>query len=395
MKPDALSPTLHDRLALTGLQLAPPQVLGGVRLVPLLRDQPPGDLRLVQRTFAEDVALVRLDRRTSYYSYIPHALVASWTTDGAPVAAFGTQFQSHADLRRADAQHANRGFLASRVLSKLRMREDSGRLRFVPQHLAMEGFLALQFRGPDVAWEEYSRTALREGLSPRSETTVPGRLIVGLEDALRVFEIHTTQVGMLLFVADALAAAFVVPHPEDYRALHETLLTDFYGELIHQYSWVAVENVYQPSPIDADRVHSMADLRAELSRLRRDWSALHERLSARLIDRPLRTEVVYEMGPFRLQRFMTDLDPNGENHLGEAIVRQDGSLEYLKTYRLSGAQCRRAYLLRNLAESQWSLETCAARVQCSKDELIVRLDNAGFGYLLKPHILEAARKRRR
>lgn len=394
MNTNARSAKLLDRIALTGLTLAPPQVLGGVRLTPLLRESASGDLRLVRRTFAEDVALVQLDRRTSYYSYIPHALVAQWTTDGTPVAAFGTQFQSLESLRKTDAKQRNRGFVMPSVLAKMRYREDSRSLRFLPQHLAMEGFLAVNFRGPDVAWEEYSRTALRDGLSPRAETAVAGNRIMGLEDALRVFEIHSKQVGMLLFVADTLAAVFVVPHPEDYRALHETLLSDFYGELIFYYSLAATESVYLPPAIDADKIHSIADLRAELVRLRHDWAQLHERLMAKLVERPLRTELVYELGPFRLQRFMTDLDPTCDNHLGEAIVRDDGTLEYLKTYRLSGAQCRRAYLLSQLAECQWDLGDCAARHNCSKDELMLRLEKAGFGYLLKPHVLEAARQRR-
>ncbi|MFF8376398.1 hypothetical protein ACF07V_09750 [Streptomyces sp. NPDC015661] len=35
----------------------------------------------------------------------------------------------------------------------------------------------------------------------------------GLGEALRVFELHPGQCGLLLYVTDALAAAFVVPHP--------------------------------------------------------------------------------------------------------------------------------------------------------------------------------------
>ena len=72
-------------------------------------------------------------------------------------------------------------------------------------HLAMEGFLALQFGGPDVAWSEYSQRALSFGLSPRREMAVPGEAIRGLNDALRFFEIHDDQVGALVFTADALA----------------------------------------------------------------------------------------------------------------------------------------------------------------------------------------------
>ena len=45
--------------------------------------------------------------------------------------------------------------------------------------------------------------------------------------------------------------------------------------------------------------------------------------------------------------------------MGEAIVRDNGRLEYLKTYRLSAAQTRRAYLLQLLAEADWHLDTAA------------------------------------
>jgi transcriptional regulator with GAF, ATPase, and Fis domain len=86
--------------------------------------------------------------------------------------------------------------------------------------------------------------------------------------------------------------------------------------------------------------------------------------------------------------------PSEENHLGEAIVHEDGTLEYLKTYRLSAAQTRRAYLLQQLALSGWKLADAAERLNATQDELVVRLRNAGFGYLLKAHVLEAATRRR-
>ena len=76
----------------------------------------------------------------------------------------------------------------------------------------------------------YSRHALSHGLSPRVESGGSGRAVPGLEDALRVFEIHEGQVGVACFVNDLLACLFVVPHPDDYRHLHRTLLEDFFGE---------------------------------------------------------------------------------------------------------------------------------------------------------------------
>jgi hypothetical protein len=271
-------------------------------------------------------------------------------------------------------------------------REDKNRLRLLPLHLAMEGFLALHFGGPDVAWSEYSRRAISTGLDPRSEDAELGWCIPGLEDALRVFEIHDRQVGVLLFVANALASAFVVPHPDDYVALHQTLLQDFYGTLLLHYGHYATASRMEVS-IDDARVSSLADLRQELTRMRIEWGAFHAEMADRLLGKKLRSERIYRAGPFQLQRFSTDLDLSKENHIGEAIVRETGELEYLKTFRLSAAQTRRAFLLSQLASQNWNLDATAALLKQTKDDLVRRLEKAGFDYLLKQHVLTAARRR--
>ena len=109
-----------------------------------------------------------------------------------------------------------------------------------------------------------------------------------------------------------------------------------------------------------------------------------------LFRREVHVERVRTMHPFRLERFAPDFDPDEECHIGEQIVRDDGTVEYMKTFRLSATQVRRAFLLGQLAEAQWNLERAAARLKCTRDDVIKRLDNAGFGYLLKPHLLAAA-----
>src|SRR5690606_20382029 len=107
-----------------------------------------------------------------------------------------------------------------RMTRRLARRPRGDRLRFLPLHLAVEGYLALHFGGPEIAWEEWSRRAVARGLSPRCEETYTGRQVRSLEDALRHFEIHPGQCGVMVYVADTLASAFVLPHPDDYRALH-------------------------------------------------------------------------------------------------------------------------------------------------------------------------------
>ncbi|QDV41181.1 hypothetical protein Enr13x_10190 [Stieleria neptunia] len=373
-------------MRLNGLTLAPPQVLGGVRLVPLIRSGHREDLRLSPRVYSEEFAFVEIDPKTVYTSYVPHGLVANWTTDGGAV--YGSQMALAA--KKKDGKSYGR-FMTARGLRKMARREGKTQLRFLPLHVAMEGLLALHFGGPDIAWTEYSTAVMRTGLSPRSETVVPGDQIAGLDDALRLFEIHENQVGMLVFVSESLASAFVVPHPDDYTALHHTLITDFYGELIWQFGCYATENVMFPEPINMQSIESIADLRREVDALRRRWNRFNTMMSPALFDRAYHSERVYRFKPFSLERFVTDLDPSAENHIGEAIYADDGTLQYLKTYRLSSAQTRRAYLLSQLAGQDWDLERCAETLDCRKNELILRLENAGFGYLLHQHVLDEAR----
>ncbi len=367
-------------VALTGLRPAPAQQWGGVRLVPLLREHVHGDLRLSQRK--TPAAVVDLGDGTAYFAFMPHAFILDWSADGQPLAAHGAQLRAR-DSRTPPRQTA--------LLHRMAKREDRSALRFVPLHLAMEGFLSLHFGGPDVAWTEYSREALSRGLSPRSERSIAGVWLAGLADALRVFEIHEHQVGVLVFVADALASAFVVPHPEDYRALHRSLLADFYGELLYQYGLlhIAVQSI--DLRIDAAKVHSLADLRTAVRRGRDEWHEHTALLTTGLLERSTRWQTVHRAGPFRLRRFIGELQPDRESHIGEAIVRADGELEYLKTYRLSAAQIRRAYLLERLAAHEWHLGATAEALGDTYEGLLVRLRNAGFGHLLKPHILRDLR----
>lgn len=381
---------LLEEVELRGLELAPPQVWGGVRLVPILRRTVHEDLRLTQRRYDEAMTVVSLDSDPAglkYVSYIPHGLVMTWSNDGSVAAAYGTQLES------SDGKRLGSGVHTARLAHRMARREDKHQLRFMPLHMAMEGYLALHFGGPTVVWSEYSRQAVRRGLDPRSESAVSGWAIRGLDDALRVFEIHTRQVGVLVFVADALASAFVVPHPADYAALHRSLLEDFYGELLYYYGLNA-QAARHEADLDERKVSSLAELRRELAAVRAAWAAHHADMSRGILGRSVRSERVYRAGPFQLQRFMTSLSMTSENHLGEAIVRDSGELEYLKTYRLSAAQSKRAYLLQQLAAQHWNLDATASALGQSRQDLIERIAKAGFGYLLKPEVLAEARKRR-
>lgn len=396
---------LLQTLLLKGLVPAAPQQCGSVRLVPLLRPQVRGDLRLALQRYRQPLSVVALDgppdgmqpggailEGLKYIGYIPHGLVVSYSEDGSPVASLGTQICEEGAGRSGQRSPVRDVQLLHRMVK----RESENQLRFLPLHLAMEGFLALHFGGPEIAWSEYSRQALREGLSPRSESAMPGRAVAALEEALRIFEIHESQCGVLVCVADALASVFIVPHPADYRALHHSLIEDFYGELIAQYSHLYRRlPALEPASATAGvgRLHSLDELHGWLQRLRADWGTVGELLCQGLAGRSVHAERLYRLGPFQLQRFLTGLVLDGENHIGEAIVRDDGTIEYLKSFRLSDKQVKRAYLLQILSHHHWNLDAAAASQGQSRAQFAQRLINAGFAYLLSDAVLRAARKR--
>jgi hypothetical protein len=376
-----------ETLALTGLSLCASQVWGNVRLVPLLRDEPIEDLRLDRRCW-DATAIVDLGDRTAYSSFIPHAFVVSWSNDGAPLAALGTQ--------ATNSSKKPTHFFPLRFAHRMAKRERRGgaghqRLRFLPLHTAFEAYLALHFAGPDVLRREYSDRVLSQGLSPRIESVTPGHWIPGLDEALRVFEIREGQVGVLIFVADILAAVFVVPHPDDYRRLHRTLLSDFYGELVYQYGCLHDEAAKLLRPLRDERVSSLADLELELARARGDWSAQFHEMAGGLLEQPINLQHVYRLGRHRMFRFLPEFRPHQENHIGELIRAPGGELAYLKTFRLSEPQVRRGYLLDTLARHDWDLDAAAATMRTTKENLCTGLERAGFGEMLRAHLLDATR----
>lgn len=383
----------HDEtIGLQGLTTAPAQTMGAIRLIPLLRAHIPGDLRIGLRPLHAP-AVVSLDGANGAagikcQAYVPHGMIVEYTQNGSE-ASFGASLGDNHGAGRSAAASRGHVELVHRMVKAEAAGEGANRFRFLPLHLAMEGFLALQFGGPAILWKEYSEHAERHGLDPRTERAVRGESIVGLARALRVFERHQTQVGVLVFVADALASVFVVSHPDDYAMMHRSLLEDFFGELLAEYAWLYPDVPLQQMQIDPAAVCDLTSLRSEVARMRNEWANFGTMLASGFVGRTMKMQRVRDAKPFVLQRFMPDFDPNQECHIGERIIRSDGTLEYMKTFRLSSAQVRRAYLLEQLAAADWHLERTAERMRCTTPELAKRLDNAGFGYLLKPHVLAA------
>ena len=392
MRRNPFDSTILPGLNLSGMTMGSPQVCGAIRLVPLLRDPTnvSGDLRLGLRRYGTDDlhTQVGLSERLAYTAFVPHAFVLRFESDGSPVASWGGQ------LRKADGHRTDYPWASVRHLERMAKREDAKQVRILPLHLAMEGFLSLYFGAPEIAWEEYSNQYLRNGLSPRSESVSYGYAVDGLAEALRVFEIAENQCGVLLFVADALASVFLVPHPDDYRAVHETLLSDFYGDLIAQYALMYASVPHALATPDTNAVQTVTDLYTVADKLRADWSDYARTLAANLVaSRPLHVGTVREMGAFRLSRFLTDLELIGENHIGECVTRvATGETLYAKSYRLSAAQTKRAFFLQQLAAHGWSLDNAAAALNTTRHDLALRIEKAGFSYLFTPQVQAAARK---
>jgi hypothetical protein len=368
---------------LEGLETRPAQVWGSVRLVPLVRDEPVPNLRLHRKAYEEPVSVVDVGDGSAYVSFVPHAFVATWNDgDQAPAASYGARL-----LERDTAAAPPR--MPVRFTRRMARRAGKDRLRFLPLHLAVEGYLALHFGGPEILWEEWSRRAVARGLSPRCEESYLGLQVHGLEDALRIFEIHPGQCGVLVYVADALAGAFVTPHPDDYRALHATLVEDLFGELVYTYGLLGAPAGDLSAGIDGAGIASIGDLRAAAARRREEWAAFHDEVMAGdLFDEDGSRRRVQRLHGFELSRFLPSFGLRRENHIGETITGADGRIAYLKTYRLSDSQVRRGHLLTRLAAHEWRLDATAAALGIGDAALALRLERAGFGHLLRQDILD-------
>ncbi|MFJ2178091.1 ARPP-2 domain-containing protein [Streptomyces sp. NPDC087851] len=381
-------------LDLTGLTARPAQVWGGIRLVPLVREAPVPGLRLHREIYTGlgesaygGVSEVEVGSGVRYASYIPHGFVADWSGDGGQHAAYGSHLGDERPRTVRLRPH-------HRMVKRARTARGGGpvaRCRFLPLHLALDGYLALHFGGPSTAWDEWSQQAIRRGLSPRVEAAYLGMGVRGLADALRVFEIHPGQCGVMVYAADSLAAAFVVPHPDDYRALHPTLLQDMYGELIHQHAlYGAPVPEFEARIPDGRHLNTLADLRAAAHAQERAWSEAHDTVLARaLLTTSYSFERVYRMDGFELRRFLPPFrrgyGAEPEQHIGELISDHKGRTAYLKTFRLSDAQIKRGHLLSRLAAHDWHPGRTAEALGTTDVELLRRIRAAGFGSLLKAH----------
>jgi hypothetical protein len=265
-------------------------------------------------------------------------------------------------------------------------------VHFVPHQTALEAFLPLTFRVPSIAWSEWSTRAFRRGLPRQEDPQYLGYDVEGLADALRVFEIHPGQCGVLVYVADALASAVVTPHPDDYRALHPSLVEDGFGELIWRYAHLHGESPDFVPHLDESAIDTIADLRMAITVAQREWSEFHQEvMAAGLLDAEYVFTEDYRMEQYTLRRFRPHFVPGSEAHVGEAITDADGRLAFLRTFRLSATQSRRGRLLRTLSDHDWNLEAAAAGMDLVVPALVARIDAAGYGGLFRQDVLDRFR----
>ena len=352
------------RLSLGELQPAPCQVWGNVRIVPLLRERAVEHIRLLPTSGGA--------APTSDSAYLPAALILGWSDEGAPLALPETW------LGPRGAAPRGRPLSLHQMVKKL----DHLRSRLLPLHVAVEALLAGYVSGPEIAWKGLSDQVLRCGLSPRSESFAPGAAINALAEALRVFEIHPRQCGALLFIGDALASAFAVGHPDDYRALHGTVIEDLYAELLVHHGRLAWPLPITQVRLDETGVESLADLERALEHAEQGWRDLQLHMAAGLLHREVSAQRVRSVGGCHLMRFFTGSDEAAEQHVGELLLDPERGPIYLHTSRLDRGQVRRAALLEVLAAHAWNPRQTAEALGLTDGELHSRLYRSGLGYVL-------------
>ena len=381
---------LLEKLGLQGLSVGPPQILGHIRIVPILRPSfktNPSQLRMTIQNYDAPYGVVNTGQALYSCTYMPHGLIVTWD-DGKPVASYGASFAKAGGKKSKTHQGRQH---KSQIFTRMAKQVDKSALRLLPRHMAMEGFLSMHFKGPDIAWSEYSRDVFKQGLSIRSETGLGRGYFSGIDAALNTFEIHDTQVGAVLFIADVMADVLVLSHPDDYKTLHKSLIADYFAM---EFQYLPEDNIAQQEWAKLRDAHDLADLEIAIKDLQTAWSESQAWMTKDLIDRDIKSTRIYSTNDFSLQSFITDYKSSFENNfIGEIIVNQKGGVEYLKAFALSKAQTKRVFLLDLLAEHNWNIEAAARTAGQDYDAFILRMEKAGFGYILRPHVIQEARRK--
>lgn len=366
--------SLKALLQQSGLKTAPSQIWKSVRLVPVIAESIVDDLHLAPHK-ALAWTWAGYDKNKSYSAFVPYGLVLSEGKAAAQtqLGAAGQQWQG----------------VGLRYLDRMVQRK-SQQLHFLPQHLGVAAFLANNFKAPEIYWRDfYSRKALREGLSPRYLQGLSGEALVGLDEALRVFEIHARQVGMLLFFGDVLAAAVIYPHPSDYRLLHSFLLQEVYAQDLWWASYYYRELPALEPPELAQPPQQLADLSRFLDQQIGFLTDFEAWMASPVLDVPLARKVHYQWQQYQLQSWIGPLHYGQPGFAGEMIVSEQ-RLAYLHSFRLEPKQVNEAWVLQQLAQHQWNPEATAKALGFSFNQWVRRMDKVGLGRIVQRPWLDQA-----
>ena len=109
--------------------------------------------------------------------------------------------------------------------------------------------------------------------------------------------------GVLVFVADTLANAFVVSDPQDYRQLHRSIIEDVFCEVL----WFHGVH-YNKVPcfsfqLSEKNINSMEELENAFHKEQQRWHSFRADMAYELLQKPLFVQDVYKKNHFCIQRF--------------------------------------------------------------------------------------------
>ena len=293
--------TLLNNLTLRGLELAPSQVCGAIRLVPVLRQNVRSDLRLAQQRYNENWRWLRSTAGTGsrIRRHTTRMCHTAWCCRGR--------------LRPAyfRLRHTNSISCPAWQTGEL------GEVQHPPD--APHGKTGTRQQSTPVSAPPpcYGRllVAVLRRAGYRVERILPprarARAVAPLGKLVRR-AIHCRTRGSPARVRDTRGAsgrsglcrgsacfAYVVPCPEDYRALHAGLLEDFYGELLYQYALLYDTTYPVKVTLDAKSIANLTQLRAALTQVRSEWAAYHCLMAGNLLGRDVQSSRVYQLGRSR------------------------------------------------------------------------------------------------
>jgi hypothetical protein len=362
-------------MGLSSLSAAPVQYFGEISIVPLLRKDPPQDLRLFRRGVAPTA--------DNSYALFPHGMIFSSKDNQDAQVIFGTQILKWNAIEE-QLRYSN-------LKTRSGENQSSRRLRFLPLDLSTEGFVEHYYGATPSAWEDYATLLVSKKTVPTQEWAQVRESNPDIDECLRSFEMHAEQTGLLVFIQNELALAMVLPNHEDYQAVHPSILEDLCRGMFGFYGKFPTKIIAPTLPNDK-QINDLETLRASVKRLKAQWSTSHSSFVGGALELPLNFSSTLTVGPFRYKRFGSQLLQTRENILGESIHRDSGRLEFLITYKLTRSETRRTYVVECFSRANWEPRAAAASMGISLEEFYDRMRHSGLAYLLEPRVLNEMRR---